>query len=313
MYLRMYSGKNIPRALKNYSNYRVSRSYSKSELSGALYLNPHAWKGLPADRIFELHNLRKDAMGEKYNPDDEERRAILSTFTTLGKVKPTLEYAYEIDNFKERHMNNTPVNLRGLPPMKSNINVVDKGATPHEQRKIEQLHRISAYEMPLLAKFRQEYKPEPTKDSPIKLSFNSDFSDGSNSLNRKVTLLCNIEDLNLNEKQQRKFKILATNRFNHHTNSIKFSSNQYAEATQNARHLVSIFNRLLEASKDLSDDFSDIPVDTRHMHAKKAAPSFPESWKRPEDAPIARHKIIRRLVDEVKQKQDAQYINNYSP
>ena len=76
------------------------------------------------------------------------------------------------------------------------------------REEVERLHRISAYEMPLLAKFRQEYrKPEPTKDSPIKLSFNSDFSDGSNSLNRKVTLLCNIEDLNLNEKQQRKFKI----------------------------------------------------------------------------------------------------------
>lgn len=309
----MYSHKNIPRAIKNYSSIRVCRSYSKSHLGEPLYLNPHAWKGLPADRIFELHNLRKDALGEKYNPDDEERRAILSTFTSLGKVKPTLDYAYEIDNFKERHMNNTPVNLRGLPPKKSNTNVIDSGATPHKNRKIEQLNRISAYEMPLLAKFRQEYKPETTNKTPIRLSFNSDFSDGSNSLNRKVTLTCNIEDLNLNEKQQKKFKILAVNRFNHHTNTIKFSSNQHAEATQNARYLVSTFNKLLEASKDLSDDFSDIPVDTRHMHKKKSELVFPESWKRPQDAPITRHKIVRKLVDDVKQKQDVQYIAKYSP
>lgn len=289
---------------------RYNSSQSKKD---ALYLNPHAWEGLPADRIFELHNLRKDSLKENYNPNDEERRAILSTFKSLGNVRPSLDYVYEIDNFKEKYMNNTPVNLRGLPPKRSNVNVVDSGQTPHDLRRRDHLNRVSAFEMPLLAKLRQPYKPKTNKETPIKLTYHSDFSNESNSSNRKVTLSVFINDLDLNEKQQRKFMILSGNKFNHNTKTLKFSVDENPEPTQNARIIVSRFNRLLKESKDLTDDFSDIPIDTRHTKPVKKQVEFPDEWKRPQDAPVVQHNIIRRLVDHVKDKKDEKFVSKYTP
>lgn len=285
-----------------------------------LYLNPHAWKGLPADRIFELHNLRKTVLGDKYVPNDEERNAILSTVTELGKkTKPELEYVYALDHFKEGHMNNTPVNLRGLPPQKTGIQVIKQGETSHKARKVEILNNISAFEMPLLAKYRQEYKPTSNTESPITLRFGDDFSNESTAFNRKVTLICEIQDLSLNEAQERKFKILSGQRFDHYKGELRITSSNYPEATQNAKWVVETFNKLLEASKDLTDDFSDIPVDTRHTKAqlniRKVKPRFeyPEEWKRPEDAPVKKFKIVRKLVDDVMSKKDQEYLKEFSP
>lgn len=293
---------------------RITRGYSTQKEESPLYLNPHKWQGLPADRIFELHDLRQKVLADKYVPDDAERSAVLSTYVALGVNNPTLDYAYQIDNFKERVMNNTPYALRGLPPKLSNIPVIDKGVTPHQQRKLEQLTRVMAYEMPLLAKFRQEYNPQSSTDSPITLTYQSDMTDETNAFNRKVTLTCKLEDLGLDDKQARKFKILSGNKFNHNKNSIKFSSDRFSESAQNARWLVETFNKLLTEAKDLSKEtFEDIPVDVRHSKAQKPAPVFPESWKRPQDAPVEQNKIIRKLVDGVKQLKDEKFLSQYSP
>lgn len=294
--------------------FRISRNYSTQKEEQPLYLNPHKWQGLPADRIFELHDLRQKVLADKYVPDDAERSAVLSTYVALGITKPTLDYVYEIDNFKERVMNNTPVPLRGLPPKLSNVPVIDKGVTPHKQRKLEQLTRVMAYEMPLLAKFRQEYKPKPSSESPIKLTYHSDMTDESNGFNRKVVLTCKLEDLQLNDQQARKFKILSGNKFDHNKDTIKFSSSRFPEAAQNARWLVETFNKLLTESKDLSKDtFEDIPVDTRHNKPQKSAAAFPEEWKRPQDAPVEQNKIIRKLVDGVKQLKDEKFVSKIAP
>lgn len=282
-------------------------------LKSPLYLNPHEWKGLPADRVFELHELRKTNLGDKYVPSDAERNAILATFEDLRAPSPVLTYGYELDNFKERYMNNTPSNLRGLPPKLSNVRVFDKGQTPHEKRKIEQVHRVSAYEMPLLAKYRQEYKPAPRTANPIRLTYNTDFSDETNSYNRKVTLEVRLQDLGLSEPQAHKFKVLAGNKFNHNKEILRFSSTRFAEATQNARFLVESFNRLLTEAKDLSKNtFEDLPVDKRHTKPTKKAPVFPESWKRPQDAPEQKHRVLRRLLDEVIAQKDQDYIVSVS-
>ncbi|KAK6200256.1 putative mitochondrial ribosomal protein [Scheffersomyces amazonensis] len=280
-----------------------------------LYLNPHAWKGLPADQIFELHNLRKNSMGEKYNPSDEERNAILSTISSLVKGQPELDYTYAIDGFKERFMNNTPSRLKGLPKKRSNVYVIDEGATPHEKRRIEHLTRISAYEMPLLAKFRQPYNaPKPT-ESPIKLTYQTDFGDEtSNKFNRTVVLKVDLNNLGLDEKAQHNFKVLAGNKFNIDTNIFTYKSHQYPEAAQNARYLVDTLNKLIKHSKE--SDFTDIPIDSRHMkrtHKNAPEPEFPESWKRPQDAPIAKHKIVNKLVELVKEKKDEKYVAEFSP
>ncbi|EGV66717.1 37S ribosomal protein S24, mitochondrial [Yamadazyma tenuis] len=289
------------------------RYNSTQSSENTLHLNPHVWEGLPADRIFELHNLRKDSLKQNYNPNDDERRAILSTFTSLTKKKAPLDYVYEIDNFKERYMNNTPVKLRGLPPKKSNVEVVASGQTPHDLRRRQELNRVSAFEMPLLAKLRQPYVPESDEETPIELTYYTDFSNEANSSNRRVTLSVALKHLQLNENQTRKFMILAGNKFNHNTKVLKFTIDEYPEPTQNARAAAEKFAKLLNASKDLSDDFSDIPVDTRHTKPWKPSVQFPKEWRRPQDAPVVQNNIMKKLVEHVKQKKDEQYVSKFSP
>ena len=286
-------------------------------LSDPLYLNPHAWKGLPADRIFELHELRKTVLGDKYVPNDEERNAILSTATELGKkTVPELEYVYALDHFKERFMNNVPVRA----PQLHKIPVIKQGETPHKERKLEILNNVAAYEMPLLAKFRQPYTPKSAEETQFVLKFGDDFSNDATPFNRKVTLICKLKYLNLGELELRKFKILSAQRFDHFKDELRITSSHYPEATQNARWLVETFNKLLKEAKDIAkDDFQDIPVDTRHtrakMHIQGFRPrfEFPEEWKRPQDSPVQKFKIVRKLVNDVKDKKDAEYIKSYEP
>lgn len=279
------------------------------------YLNPNEWKGLPADQIYELHDQRKIALGKAYNPNDDERFAILSTVEALKKdTASPLEYVYGIDNFKERLMTDTPSKLRGLPAKRSNVFVKDVGATAVERRRIDQLTRISAYEMPLLAKFRQPYQPSEATKSPLKITYHTDFSDKSSKTNRTVILTCQLADLGLDHKQQHKFKLLAGNKFNITTETFKLKTDQYPEASQNVRWLVDTVNKLIKESKDLTDDFADVPLDVRHMRfgSKKPQAEFPEAWKKPEDAPVARHKIVRRLAETVKDKKDEEYVKRFS-
>ena len=47
--------------------------------------------------------------------------------------------------------------------------------------------------------------------------------------------------------------------------------------------------------------------------AKKAVPSFPEHWKKPEDAPIKRHDIVKKLVAATEKAKDNEYIRKISP
>ncbi|CAI5757549.1 unnamed protein product [Candida verbasci] len=281
-----------------------------------LYLNPHAWKDLPADQIFELHETRKKYLGDAYNPTNEERTAILSTVSSLVKNQPTLDYAYEIENFKERLMNNTPMKDRGKPQKLNNQFVIDNGAIPHNQRRIENLNRVAAFEIPLLAKYRQPYQPKPKYQTPLKLIYQSDFSNETNSqYNRLVKLEVKLRDLELDLKQEYKFKVLAGKHFNHDLNTFKLKSDRHAEVAQNVNYLVSTFNKLLTEAKDLTDDMSDVPLDKRHMKTiiGKKQPQFPKEWEKQEDAPVKRHRIIEHLIKERTRTVDESFINSLSP
>ncbi|CAK9438648.1 mitochondrial 37S ribosomal protein mS35 [Lodderomyces beijingensis] len=282
-----------------------------------LFLNPHAWKGLPADQIFQLHQIRKTYLGDAYNPTNEERTAILSTISSLANKGPALSYSFEIENFKERVMNNTPMKDRGKPQKLSNQPVLNTGEAPHHERRIENLTRIAAFEAPLLAKYRQEYKPQNKNKTPLRLIFNSDFTEQtSNKHNRKVTLLVKLKHLSLNEKQQHKFKILAGPRFHHGDGTFQLKCERYPEAAQNSTWLVDTFNKLLKEAKDISQEtFEDIPLDKRHMKTltRKPHPVFPAEWKRPADAPVRRHEIVNRLVDLTTERKDQEELNRISP
>ncbi|KAL7663998.1 Small ribosomal subunit protein mS35 [[Candida] zeylanoides] len=300
----------------------AARSFSATARAAEqpMYLNPHAWKGLPADRIFELHEMRKTALGDKYVPNDDERNAILSTVTQLGKrANPELEYVYALDHFKERHMNNTPANLRGRPPQLTGIPVIKQGETPHLERKRQVLNTVSAFEMPLLAKFRQPYQPAEAHAAPLVLKYGDDFGNTDSVCNRKVSLKCAVKSLQLSEKQVRKLKVLAASRYDHARDEIRISSQHHAEAAQNARWLVETFGKLVAAAKDPADSLEDVPIDTRHTRAQlkilnhRPRAQFPSHWKRPQDAPVEKFKVVRKLVERVKAKKDEEYTTAYTP
>lgn len=293
---------------------RVAKRFQSN---APLYLNPHMWQGLPADQVFELHKLRQQKLGDKYTPTDEERHAVLSTVAALSNTKqgPKLDYVYALDNFKEKYMNNVPVAQRSDSQKLSNVEVLGRGDTPHIKRRHDHLTRVAAYEMPLLAKFAQEYVPAKAKELPLQMTYHTDFSDDPTlKFNRKVLVQVRLADLALTKPQQHKFKLLAGNKFNLDTNVFKMTCQRYPESAQNARFLVETVAKLVEAAKDPSDDFADIPVDPRHMryHIKKPEPQFPEEWKRPEDAPQAKHKVVNRLVSQVIAKKDQQYLDDIS-
>lgn len=283
--------------------------------SSLRYLNPHLWKGLPADQVFELHDERVVNMGQRYNPNDAERLAVLSTVLNLSKEKSPLEYVYALDHFKERIMTDTPSRLRGLPAKKSNILVKSKGETPFESRRAENLHRISAYEMPLLAKLRKPYEPASDMESPLKIKYFTDFSNSSEeAFNSRVELSVLVDDLGLTDKQKHKFKVLLGNKMNLDTGVLKIKCQSHPTAAQNVREVVSKFGMLLLEVKDpAQDDFSDIVLDRRHMRdaIKKPRAEFPEAWKRPQDAPVQTHNVVRLLVDRVKAKKDDIHLSQF--
>lgn len=276
-----------------------------------LYLNPHKWKGLPADQIFELHDLRRAALKDKYVPNDEERTAILSTFTLLIDAQRSLKYVYEIDHFREKLRNDEPVAQANAPPKLSNISVAGRGASLHEQRRNEQLHRVQAYEMPLLAQFRRPFVPPNPAERPVELTFFSDFADGAQ--NRKVQLSVKLGNLQLSPALQHKLKVIAGNKFCHNTQTLHFACTRFPGATQNARWLVERLNALVAEARDLTDDFADIPVNTHNSVKLRKKPEFPKEWRRPEDAPRQPNALVQQLVSRVVQQKDREYIKSVSP
>ncbi|RCK55819.1 37S ribosomal protein S24, mitochondrial [Candida viswanathii] len=303
----------------------VVRRYSKEPAAGRtpsvaggeqdparLFLNPHAWKGLPADQVFELHLLRVKSMKDAYNPTNDERTAILSTIKSLSGKKAALDYAFEIENFKEKLMNNTPMKERGTPQKLSNQFVINDGSVPHHKRRIENLTRVAAYEIPLLAKYRQPYNPRPSQETPLQLTYNSDFSEEtSNSHNRKIKLSVRLSDLNLNPQQEHKFKILAGNKFNHVTGTFNLKCERYPEAAQNVNWAVTTFHKLLEESRDLKETFADIPLRKPIKKKNKVPVNFPRDWKRP--APLRPNNIVERLVADAEAVKDEAYLQSISP
>lgn len=278
-----------------------------------LYLNPHAWKGLPSDQIFKLHNTRLNKMGKNYTPTNDERNAILSTISSLSSTRGCLDYVFEINNFKERHMNNTPLRLRNLPPKYANVDVVNKGETIEKKRRNEYLTRVLAYQVPLLYKFRKKYISKKQNENPLKFSYFSDFTSESNVKNRRVVLTCNIKHLNLTEKQEHNLKILLDKNYNFVKTELTLESDVFPLAIQNARYLAEILNNFLNEAKNSDNDFSDFAVRKNHVKQTSNPNSFLDEWKRPQDAPVKKYRITENLIKEIIVKKDSNYLKTFSP
>lgn len=282
---------------KNAASPKAARAQS---ISPNLYLEPTKWKGLPSDTIFALYQERIVKLGSHYKQCDAELEALLSTSEDTGVLKRDIRKIYyngekgaaDIiggslqDNYSPR-----PFMFDELPSQAQDL------VAQHREQRF--YNRLAAYELPLLAQYRQPYKKLAAKTHPVQYRFTTYLGEDHPNAS-KVVLQAKTQDLGLNSKELHKFRLLARTRYDHLTDIFKMSTSKFPEPAQNARYLNDTFQKLLKESKDLTEDFSDVPLDTRHTLAKNLRKKrhnyvFPEEWKRPEDAPKAKLDIVSQI------------------
>jgi small subunit ribosomal protein S35 len=162
-----------------------------------------------------------------------------------------------------------------------------------EHRKQREYTRIAAYELPLLSEYARPYEP-PKDDEAIEFQYTTTLGEGG-PRDQKVVVRFNPYKLGLTEKQVHKLCLIAGTRYNYTKREVRMSSDKFPEQAQNKRHLADTIKRMIEAARDESDTFEDIPLDTRHTKAMLARRrplypehEFPKEWLRPQDAPKER-------------------------
>lgn len=299
------------------SSSTTTSAATNDSIPSNLFLSPNQWKGLPPQTIIQLHEERKFKLGPNYQPNVDELDALYTTSDFTGKSKAEIKQTYQSYWFKNLSKNGKN-KKRQVKVKKYSANELKYGLRPFQfddlptpvqdelDTKGEErfYHRIAAYELPLLVKYRQEYKPVDTKENPVTYRYTTYLGE-EHPNSKKAVLSCQTSQLGLSEKQLHKFRLLARTRYNYETDEFKMSSERFNEPLQNARYLHDILQKLIDEAKDLSKEtFEDIPLDKRHIMAqnlrkKKGVKSFkfPEEWNRPQDAPKEKVNILKEIFE----------------
>ncbi|SCU96862.1 LAFA_0G08504g1_1 [Lachancea sp. 'fantastica'] len=278
------------RSTTSCKNAAIEKIKTSGGIAADLYLDPSKWQRLKPDQIFGLYRERMVKLGSQYKPCKEELNALLSTSEHTGVPAASIRSLYyggeeAAHSLAGSNMQNdyrpTPFMFDDLPSQAQTL------VQQHREQRF--YNRLAAYELPSLVQYRQEYKRPSQRTNPVTYRYTTYI--GENHPNsRKVVLSLKTKDLELNDKEVHKFRLLARTRYDHLTDVFKMSSDRYPEAAQNARYLSDTLQALIKEAKNLEDDFSDVPLDTRHTTAKNLRKNtrnykFPEEWKRPQDAP----------------------------
>ncbi|KAI1148218.1 mitochondrial ribosomal subunit protein-domain-containing protein [Nemania diffusa] len=170
-----------------------------------------------------------------------------------------------------------------------------------EFREYREYARIAAWQMPLLSKLATPFEP-PTDQEPLRFRYTSYMGELHPAEKKVVVEFCP-QDLPLDEVQQQKLRKLLGPRWNPETDIAKMSCEQFDHQAQNKRYLGDLVTKLVEAARDPSDTFEDVPLDTRH-HTFKVKPRFPEAWRMTEERRLfledTRQKSL--LLDQAKEE-----------
>ncbi|CCK68153.1 mitochondrial 37S ribosomal protein mS35 KNAG_0A04830 [Huiozyma naganishii CBS 8797] len=274
------------------------------QVSDDIFLDPKRWVGLPPARIIDLYWERKVKLGLAYRPTKEELDALLTTSEYTGVSPKEIRKLYEqktetVTSSVRYSKDDLKYGLRPFQFDELPSPAQDELANRHEENFYK---KLAAFELPLLVQYRQEYKP-PRDTDVVSYRYTSYFGE-EHPNSRKVVLSVKTRNLGLDSKQLHKFQLLARTRYDFQTDTFKMSSDKFPESAQNARYLNDVFNRLLDESRDLSeDDFADVPLDTRHITAKNLRKrstkgfEFPKEWNRPEDAPAQKVNMLGKVLD----------------
>ncbi|KAJ3010808.1 hypothetical protein NUW54_g2368 [Trametes sanguinea] len=151
-----------------------------------------------------------------------------------------------------------------------------------QQRSVLYYLRLIEHEMPKLVAYRKPFVP-PDASQPLVVRSIS-YGGESHPAMAKRTIVVPVARLPLkNEQAIHKFKLLAGVRWTPDlpTNSgigpeegggehgyFKISVEDFPKAAMNLKWASDTIDRLLAAANDLTETFSDIPVDTRHIEAR---------------------------------------------
>lgn len=236
-------------------------------------------------------------MAEYYkDPDYEQARQLQeSVFSELGK---NLHLALQLPIKRERFfwMDNETEddNLvhENDDEQFEEDDITSIGHAKFEEfREQREYARIAAWQMPLLSKLVTPFQP-PTAQEPLRFRYTSYMGEFHPAENKVVVEFCP-KDLPLDEAQQLKLRKLLGPRLNPETDIAKMSCEQFEHQAQNKRYLGDLVNKLIEAAKDPTDMFEDVPLDTRH-HTFKVKPKFPKEWRMTEER--------RKFLEDTRQK-----------
>ncbi|SCV04153.1 LANO_0G08482g1_1 [Lachancea nothofagi CBS 11611] len=265
-------------------------SGNAATVAADLYLDPSKWKALQPHQIFDLYRERVVKLGSQYKPSKEELDALLSTAEHTGVSPRSIRAVYYGGEQAAYDLNGVNMEDDYKPKPFMFDDLPSQAQTLVQQHREQRFYnRLAAYELPTLAQYRQEYKRPSPKTNPVTYRYTTYIGEEHPNA-RKVVVSLKTNDIGLTDKEVHKFRLLAQTRYDHLTDVFKMSSDRYPEPAQNARYLSDVLQSLIKESKDTSNDFSDVPLDTRHTIAKNLRKNrrdykFPEEWKRPEDAP----------------------------
>lgn len=307
--------------LRNLAVKSVVRPFSTSSIAfkGAnsssekkpLYLRPQDWIGLHHEQIWELYQLRQFNLGDKYRKDKRECEALMSIAAHFGQKPQDMERIYYEEAPAAAEITDTPLNASPFDVQEEfdeYPEIAQMKVEAHRQRR--HINRVTAYEMPHLVKYRQEYTPP--KNQPISFKYTKYMGEEDLPANRRVVMTAKSSELGLSGKSLHTLRLLAGVRYDYRTDEIKMASERFPERFQNTRYLADTLKKLITEAKENADKFEDIPLDKRHIYSKERKRKnkiddvkqlkFPQEWNRPEDAPPKKEKTVVDYLTELHKK-----------
>ncbi|ORX94577.1 hypothetical protein K493DRAFT_221046 [Basidiobolus meristosporus CBS 931.73] len=148
-------------------------------------------------------------------------------------------------------------------------------------RDVRSYLKKAQYELPQLAKFQKPFVP-PKSVGKIVAYKSTEYFGEEHPNARKVVLTVNVDELSLDAAQKHKLLLLCGPRYHPGKNEIKISCEKYRLREQNYKHASDLLDKLLEYSKDPSDTFADIPLQTKPQ--PKVNLAFPQEWLKPKQS-----------------------------
>ncbi|GAB5589673.1 37S ribosomal protein S24 [Umbelopsis nana] len=199
------------------------------------------------------------------------RALSTSVVQFAGRQKPgrRSEHPFDVDNMEK-------------------FNFDDQTTIGHELfdnvREVRKYLRKAKYEIPKLSEHAKPFVP-PT-DSQILRFKTHNYMGEPHPVESKCVLNVKVDLLGLNDQERHKLLVLSGPRYNPESGELTLSSEKFPYVNQNKKYLSDLLDKLIAEAKDTTDTFADIPLDTRHVKAKKKL-EFPAEWARPKNPSTA--------------------------